>query len=268
MRSEPAPSPGYAEVCRARLVDEYAPAIPIGVAFNVVLAWICYVAGDSRAAGTLTVIAGCFALTHPLTRSAWARRHPHVPIMGIAALCAVGAATLTLVGPLFHAAGWGILMVCWGMGATQLSLTTPSVGAGIAMQLVIFLAVRHLRGAPHGVGDSLIYGLVVCGAFLALHGSRKLHERSRGLFDEEAALRRTESDLRQREAELSARGTETEAVARKQVDELLATTQTLEALEELLSDRVRHRSRQMADEVTRESLVHEASPDRRSESLV
>lgn len=250
----------YRAHCQRRLVEQYASAVPLGLGFNLVLAGLCAAAGDPHAAGTLTGVAAAFALTYPLVRRAWFRQHPYVVIMGIAALCAVGAAALTSASSTYQTSGWGILLVCWGMGATHLSLPPPVVAVGIAMQLVIFEVVLHLTRVPPLASPGLVYGLQLCGGLLALEGSRRLHGRDRVLFEEESELRRREAALRFREAELSARGRQREEQARRLVEEHLRGAKTIEALEALLSERVRLRSRRIAEVVSQDPRPFAMSP--------
>ncbi|MBL9024887.1 MAG: hypothetical protein JNL21_22005 [Myxococcales bacterium] len=236
----------YGEHCRSRLVDEYAPAVPLGAAFNVILAFFCFRADDPRAASILLAIGAAFALSYPLSRTAALRARPELGILIIGVLCAVGSATLTGVGNGFEATGWAILLVCWGLGATQLSLSVPVLAGGIGMQVAVFCGVLAARGALERTNGLIIGAVMASGAALAIFGARERHRREQKLFVEEELLLEREAELRREERALSARRAELELVARQQVQELLAGARTVGALESLLGERVSNRSRRLA----------------------
>ena len=243
------PSVTYDAHRKGRLLEEYAPAVPLGATFNLALAAFSLHAGDPRAASVLLAIGAAFAASYPLARTQGIQRHPELAVLVIGMLCAIGAATLSVVGPGFAAAGWSILVVCWGLGATQLSLKVPVLAAGIGLQLAVFLVITGSRGALDGTTSLFGVALVVCAAALAVFGARERHRRQKTLFTQERLLRDREEALRREEKTLSARRAQLERLARRQVEDLLAGARTVGALESLLAERVRGRSRHLAARV-------------------
>jgi hypothetical protein len=255
----PDPS-SYRTAARSRIVQEYLPAVPLGAAFNFVVAALALAAGDSHAAGILLAIGALFCLSYPIAASAPVRRRGDALVLCMGAACAFGAATTCSVGPSFEHAGWAILIVCWGMGATQLSLSVWALGVGIAVQIVVFLAVREAKGLAPPPAPWVVAAIMVSAALLALQGCRSMQRRDETLFEEEASLRRREAELRDWEARVRARRDDLARQAEAQVHELVHRAHSIQALEALLSERVGARSRQIAEHVERVSSLPDIEP--------
>ncbi len=254
--------PAYLAACEGRLGDQLRRLAPLGAGLHFALAGVGYASGASRPAAGLLLIGAAFALLYPITQSAWVRAHPHVPLLGIAALAAVGAANLAAAGRVEQAPGWSILLVCWGVAATQLSVSTRALVVGISVQIAVFAATAlGLRSDIRPPAPHLWYAIMLCGAVLAVVGSRERHRADAALFGEEAHLRRRRRELRQREREIAAHERDLEGTVARQVDELVAGAEIMERLGTQLGEGVRHRSRRLAEEVDRISaLPAESAP--------